>query len=199
MPTRALMTILTSMTLFTGPALAETDGANDDLTPTLEDSGYKDVDLVRFERIRIADKRMYRHAISPKVIGTGPYLMSLNIGLRYDLAITDHISVQAGAAAVPGGGAETAFSGRLGVNLQPVGNGLAGFFVGPRVNGLWGHALDSQSDGFTGNVQAIMGYRWVLHPGAVIGFGAGAQYLFGDTELDGKFLPAGEVQLGWAF
>jgi hypothetical protein len=166
------------------PALASETGCEQPET-TVEASGYKNVDLVRSERIRIEDKRMYRHALSPMFVS----VITPVVGVRYDVMLSDRVTafVGAGPSVIDPG-----FGAKLGLNIQPVGNGFAGLYVGPRVA-----VSSTEFMGTAANVSAVLGYRRVFHPGFVIGAGGGAQAML----VEGSVvpLPLLEGQLGWAF
>ncbi len=190
-----------------------------------EESGYRNVDIYEQGRFRMRDKRDYENMII-----LGPSFIPPGVNVRYDRLLVDRLSVFVGAgygSLSTGDVKLTRISGRLGANLHPIGNGMHGFFVGPRL-GIVQNTLaveveedstgtSASSDGSltTFSAGAVGGWRWIWDPGFSLSIGLGAQYLSVVTEVEAQtsdgeeastgslnfdgFLPAFEFTLGWAF
>jgi len=194
---------------------------------TTEESGYRNVDIYEAGRFRMRDKRDYEN-----IIILGPIFIPPGMSVRYDRGISDRFSVVAGFGLGilnldDGDDGESAslrsFRFLAGANWQPIGNGMHGFFVGPRIRyNTYNVSVDCSdgeecSDGSVGTlgIGAVLGWRWIWDPGFSLGLGLGGQYFSvvsessatysdgsetgsGSVSYDG-FLPAFEFTLGWAF
>ena len=186
--------------------------------PTGEPTGYRDVELYDGGPTRMEDKRDYK-----RMIILGPTLFPAGGKLRYQRLLTDRVSVFAGG----GFGTRknwlftdvdmTRYSVRFGVDMHPVGNGLHGFFVGPRVRyRSWSLSWvnDDELPEYyslnTFNVDGVIGWRWVWDPGFSLGLGGGVGYstMISEDTVDSEIIDldvvegtrfAGEFTLGWAF
>ena len=101
--------------------------------------------------------------------------------------------------------------GTVGFDYHPIGNGMHGFFVGPRATyTLWSITSDEEeaysSQRF--DIRGLIGYRWIFDPGLSVSLGIGPKYTNIVREAgDSGELPFGregvgaatELQLGWAF
>jgi hypothetical protein len=205
-------------------AAAQDVGSTDPETAPAEESGYRNVDIYEAGRFRMRDKRNYRNMVI-----LGPNILPPGLNVRYDRAISDRVSliVGAGYGAIGGkddeSGTATGFStirGLVGMNWQPIGNGMHGFYLGPRVR-VNNYNVKVSGDGDTTNgsittigVAAVVGYRWIWDPGFSLGVGFGGQYLSAISQTNGTdsegneveagfnfdgFLPSFEFTLGWAF
>jgi len=185
-----------------------------------EASGYRNVDIYEQGRFRMRDKRDYRNLVivAPRIIPPG-------IALRYDRLLSDKISLVLGAGFGSVGTGDVRLQrieGLLGMNWHPIGNGMHGFFLGPRVR-INQYSLivkDGGGSSSNGSVTtigggAVAGWRWIWDPGFSLGLGLGAQYLSavssadatnadgtsastGTFNFDGVF-PVIEITLGWGF
>ena len=184
-----------------------------------EASGYGNVDIYEQGRFRMRDKRDYENLVI-----IGPRILPPGVAIRYDRLLSDRISVLAGVGYGAIGSGDTKISrieGMLGMNWHPIGNGMHGFFVGPRLKiNQWGITVTEGESGADGSVTAISagavaGWRWIWDPGFSLGLGLGGQYITvaseaaatyedgteadtGSYNFDG-FVPAFEFTLGWAF
>ena len=171
--------------------------------------------LVESGPFKMKDKRGYRN-----IIIVGPRLIPPGIGGRYIRSVDEHISVMVG-----GGYAGWSLFGatvrhvdaRAGIDYQPIGNGMHGFYVGPRVvyRSFLGAA---ESDGQTGGLHTrtlgaggVIGWRAIWNPGLSLGAGIGATFTSAlaragnlsdsgneGVELTG-LLPSLELTAGFAF
>jgi hypothetical protein len=176
-----------------------------------------EIELVESGPIRMKDKRGYKN-----LVVLGPRLLPPGLGGRYMRSLDDHLTLMVGGGysgwRILGVTLEHA-DVRAGLDLEPLGNGLHGFYVGPRVvyKSFYG---DVSSDGDslgslrteTLGIGGVAGYRIVVDPGASIGFGVGASYNQwvggadaslveredADAEIVGT-VPIVELTLGWAF
>ncbi len=203
-------------------AIAQDVGDGDPQTAPAEETGYRNVDIYESGRFRMRDKRNYENLII-----LGPTILPPGLNVRYDRGLSDRISlvVGAGYGAIGSkeGGVNSGFSsirGLVGMNWQPIGNGMHGFYLGPRVRVNYFNVKVS-GDGDTANgsittlgVAAVVGYRWIWDPGFSLGLGLGGQYFTAVSQTNGRdaegndveadfnfdgFFPAIEFTLGWAF
>lgn len=174
------------------------------------------VELEESGPLRMEDKRDYRN-----LVVLGPRLFPPGIGGRYLHSLSDELTLMVGAGY---GGIALDFLGltaaaeridaRAGLDFQPLGNGMHGFYAGPRVvykrfigvlaadDAPNPDALTTQTLGAGG----VIGWRWIWDPGLSLGLGLGATYttfLVGaeddpDLRLTG-LAPVGELTVGWAF
>ena len=101
-----------------------------------------------------------------------------------------------------------------GADFHPIGNGLHGYYMGPRVVlSDWSYSSnDDEASYFTSSklkVTGVFGYRWVFDPGLSVGLGFGTGFKttlreVGDSELVDESTYSGtawggEFSLGWAF
>jgi hypothetical protein len=162
---------------------------------------------------RVEDKREYR-----TLLVLGPRFVPPGIGGRVTHLLDDHVGVMVGAG----------YSGwqilglelrhvdlRAGIDLEPLGNGLDGPYLGAR--GVYKTFLGSvdvndQPTGLSTETMTfggVAGWRFVVHPGFSVGAALGAGYTTWVGEaghLDGGddvtavgLTPMGEFALGWAF
>lgn len=195
---------------------------------TTEEAGYRNVDIYEAGRFRMRDKRDYEN-----IIILGPLFIPPGLSVRYDRGISDRFSVVAGfGLGILGlgdndstGDSASLMSLRFlaGANWQPIGNGMHGFYVGPRVRyNTYTVSVDCSNGAECANgsvgtlgVGAVAGWRWIWDPGFSLGLGLGGQYFAvvsqasatysdgtetgsGSVKYDG-FLPAFEFTMGWAF
>ena len=190
--------MLGSITLFT--TMMAMANAADTVAPEApveaQPTGYRDVELYDGGPTQMEDKRDY-----DQVVVLGPMIVPLGIKVRYLHSLSDRTTIQIGGGFGSGGFWDEDMSRilvRLGVDHQPVGNGLHGFYVGPRV--AWS-MLDDDSGTMTTQTRigGAAGYRAVFDPGVSVGAGLGVGYTWGDmVEYEGM-VPIAEFTLGWAF
>lgn len=181
--------------------------------------GRRDVELVDYGRFRMPDRRGYKNLVS---VG---WLFPIGVTVRYDRLVLDNFSVlaQAGYGLLKVGNASWS-SWRLagGFNWHPIGNGMHGFFVGPRVQYTdWTIKYEDSAGEAKGGVSslvfsALAGYRWIWDPGFSLGLGLGASYRLSFAEAKAQYADGTEASnvnigraggfgfdleftLGWAF
>ena len=180
-----------------------------------EKTGFRDVELVDGGPTQMEDKRDYTNLII-----AGPTFFPTGLNLRYQRLLNDRFSASIGAGY--GGkknwiGTDTdtmRLTARLGADIHPVGNGMHGWYLGPRVlYRSWSFSAGDLSFATT-TLQggAVAGWRWIKDPGLSCGIGMGMGYAAktldfesGIEEIDipdfngegTKFLF--EFTLGWAF
>jgi opacity protein-like surface antigen len=208
--------------LLSSSAHAQDVGSTDPQTAPAEESGYGNVDIYEAGRFRMRDKRNYENLII-----LGPTILPPGLNVRYDRGLSDRISLVVGAGygaiGAKDGEVASGFSsirGLVGMNWQPIGNGMHGFYLGPRVR-VNHFSVKVSGDGETANgsittlgVAAVVGYRWIWDPGFSLGLGLGGQYFAAVNQTNGRdaegneveadfnfdgFFPAIEFTLGWAF
>jgi len=210
-----------------GPALA--DDADEDGTIS---EGHK-VELTDNPATTQKDKRGYKNLL---VLGVG--FFPRTIKGRYQRLLTDRLSLMIGG----GYGQyeskdawwsiydEVERSRRIvqgGFDFHPKGNGMHGFYIGPRVKHTWWRVsydatwldwVDTSTMGdevevdvrveeeiTTLTVAGIAGWRWVWNPGASLALGLGAQqrnrtgYHISDIEAESADITATQSGLGFAF
>lgn len=184
-----------------------------------QESGYRNVDIYEQGRFRMRDKRGYENLVI-----LGPRIIPPGLAVRYDRLLSDRVSVLAGVGYGSIGSGDVRFSrieGLLGMNWHPIGNGMHGFFLGPRLKiDKWTLTVTEGDSGGDGSITAIgagavAGWRWIWDPGFSLGLGIGGQYISiaseaaatyedgteastGSFNVDG-FVPTFEFTLGWAF
>lgn len=185
-----------------------------------ERTGYRNVELTGGEDAhRMDDKRGYRNL----VIAGPQFIVIFPAGVfgRYHRLLSDTVSAQVGLGYAAISFDDVKFTGfRLlgGMDYHPVGNGMHGFYVGPRVN-YRRFALNVDGGTGTGslstlNVVGVAGYRAIWHPGFSLGIGLGGGYGMvlaeaaardadgneesSSTTFDGARFVL-EFTLGWAF
>lgn len=140
---------------------------------------HRDVELVDYGRFRMPDRRDYKNLIS---IG---WLFPVGATVRYDRLILDNFSVlgQLGFGSIKFGNTTwTSWRVAGGFNWHPIGNGMHGFFLGPRVQYTdWTLKYEDSEGVAKGGVSSIVasgivGYRWIWDPGFSLGLGLGAAY-----------------------
>lgn len=222
------------------PSLAlaeEGEGEDDESGDVVEETGYRDVDLVDGGRTRMEDKRDYTMALIPGVSFVPP-----GFKLRFQRSLSDELTLIVGAGYAGFGyqrdqdvdadgdgtseesGTTTAdwtrYHGILGLDFQPIGNGMHGFYVGPRVLyrkgqtnfGIFGGDVDHVRTVIV--ARGLIGYSMVFDPGILMKFGAGFGYrtVAGNASTTGEegagtssettisgLAPTLEWNMGWAF
>jgi hypothetical protein len=180
------------------PSAEEAPPAKEPAAPAAEEAtGYRDVDLVDGGRTKMEDKRDYNNLI---VLGVGFFPNTAK--LRYRRVISDRVSVMVGGGY--GRGSSELFSydvsraiGLGGADFHPIGNGLHGFYIGPRVKYTsWNFTMtvpdpDVDADPAaeepatvnafwnSGKVslKVLLGYRVVIDPGLSVAIGLGPKYV----------------------
>lgn len=175
-----------------------------------------EIELVESGPFRMKDKRGYRN-----LVVIGPRLFPPGIGGRYMRSVDDHLTVMVG-----GGYSGWQIFGvtaqhvdlRAGVDLEPLGNGLHGLYLGPRVTYRSFFGDVSSGGESVGSIRTetlglggVAGWRVVIDPGLSFGAGLGMSYLTwvggedadvleqqGDLRIVGM-VPVAEVTVGWAF
>jgi hypothetical protein len=199
-----ILTLITAMGLFSTTALA------DDTESEGEETGYGDIVLTDGGPTEMEDKRDYENLVT---LGFG--FLPATVKADYRKLLNDNFSVMFGGGFGSAnwnlGGEEVRFQrviGNLGADYHPVGNGLHGFYVGPRVSYIQWSAGDDAFSSSRLDVRGIAGWRWVLDPGASIALGLGGKYqtVLAETGDSGDSAvlkegigPALEFKLGWAF
>jgi len=216
--------MFTPLTLITAALMAAPAAAQDapeEPAPSEEagePTGYRDVELFDGGPTRMEDKRDYK-----RMIILGPTFFPMGAKLRYQRLLSDRLSVFVGG----GYGTRknwlftdvdmTRYSMRFGVDLHPIGNGLHGFYVGPRVRyRSWSLSWENDEELpeyyslSTFTADGVIGWRWVWDPGFSLGLGGGAGYstMISEDTVDSEIVDlgviegtrfAGEFTLGWAF
>lgn len=185
--------------------------------PALAQAADRHVELVDDGPMQMRDKRDY-----DTLVVIGPRLFPPGIGGRVLRSLSDEVTLMVGAGY---GGFDLRLFGlraaaqridaRAGLDLQPLGNGMHGFYVGPRVvyKMFVGEAAAGDSSAAihtqTLGVGGALGWRWVWDPGLSVGIGVGAawnQFLVDAGEYDDDpeialigLAPLGEFTIGWAF
>jgi len=180
-----------------------------------EETGFRDVELVDGGPTKMEDKRDYTNLII-----AGPTFFPTGINLRYQRLFNDRFSASLGAGygskknALFTGADTSRMSVRLGADIHPVGNGMYGWYLGPRVMyRTWSFTASDASGGLTTLLGgAVAGWRWIADPGLSCGIGMGIGYaaLTGELEsgIDEIGIPDFSVEgtkflfeftLGWAF
>jgi hypothetical protein len=204
------LTLWTTLGLIGSTALAEeteteTEG---------EESGYRDVVLADGGPTVMEDKRDY-----DQIVTVGFKILPSTVKTTYRHSVSDNLSVMVGAgfgsAAWILGGDDNATIQRVistaGLDYHPVGNGLHGFFIGPRASyTVWSADSDGE-EVFSStrlDISGLIGWRWIYDPGVAVSIGLGARYTdvireAGDSG-DFSFIREGvgfarEIQLGWVF
>ncbi len=182
--------------------------------PTEEATDYHDVVLVDDGPTKMADKRDYSAVFVPGVTLFPPGFKG-----RLQFMVGEKTSLIVGGGIAGGllADADASVSEWMrwqvvgGLDYHPIGNGLHGFFFGPRVImrhgqlSLW--ELDSITD--TLIVRGLVGYRVVLDPGVMLSVGVGGAYrrrvrfsrFYDEAEASALLatVPALELNVGWAF
>ncbi|MEQ1566783.1 MAG: hypothetical protein ABMA64_14170 [Myxococcota bacterium] len=172
--------------------------------------------LIEAGPFEMKDKRGYKTQII-----LGPRFIPPGIGGRVLRSLDDNLTLMVG-----GGYSNWSLFGlsarhvdaRAGLDLQPLGNGMHGVYLGPRVVyrsleasvASFGEPVVEHRSGSLG-VGAVAGWRSVWNPGLSAGFGLGATYNSwvagedadvieqeGDVKVLG-ILPVVEATLGWSF
>lgn len=180
-----------------------------------EPTGYRDVELVEGGPTKMEDKRDYKNLVI-----AGPMFLPGGLHVKYQRLITDSFSASLG-----GGYAGkknwlntetdmTRTSLRLGADIHPVGNGMHGWFIGPRlVHKTWGFTtVDTTLSSSSLQAGTVAGWRWIADPGLSCGLGLGMGYGLNTSSIDSdleeieipEFQSEGtrflfEFTLGWAF
>lgn len=172
------------------------------------------IELVQSGPFRMQDKRGYKN-----LVVLGPRLIPPGIGGRYIRSIDDHIAVMVGGGYSGWelfGATLRHVDARAGIDYQPIGNGLHGFYIGPRAvykSFLGAFEHDGQTSGVqtrTIGVGGVVGWRAIWNPGLSLGAGLGGMYSTflgsaGDLRDDDNALeitgtmPMLELTLGFAF
>lgn len=197
-----------------------------------EDSGYRDVDLVDGGRTKMEDKRDYTMALVP-----GLSIIPPGFKVRFQYGMSDRLTLIAGAGYAGFGYKRessidvddddtseltsssetdwTRYHVLAGLDFQPIGNGMHGFYVGPRVlyrKGDTNFSLFENDAQVVRNIvvaRVLMGYSVVMDPGILMKVGVGAgyriavgsivsEYVTSESSYSG-FTPTVEMNLGWAF
>lgn len=171
------------------------------------------------EEVDRKDKSGYENMII-----VGPWFLPPGFSVRYDRMLSDNLSLILGAGYGSISSGDSTFNRvqvLLGADFLPFKNGFAGLYVGPRIR-INNYGIKAESDGESADgsvlaigAGAIVGYRWVWHPGFSLGLGLGAQYFTVASEAEAEyddgteastgsfsydgFFPALEFTLGWAF
>lgn len=202
-----------------------------------EATGYRDVDLVDGGRTKMEDKRDYTMALIPGVSFVPP-----GFKLRFQNSLSEELTLIVGAGYAGFGyqrdqdvdadgdgtseesGTTTAdwtrYHGIVGLDYMPIGNGMHGFYVGPRIlyrkgqtnMGIFGGDVSTVRTVLVG--RAVIGYSMVFDPGILMKFGAGFGYrtvagsgsttgeegagTSSETTISG-LAPTLEWNMGWAF
>jgi hypothetical protein len=171
------------------------------------------IQLVESGPFKVKDKRGYRN-----LVVIGPRLLPPGIGGRFVHSVTDYVAVMVGGGYSGWelfGATLRHVDARAGIDYQPIGNGLDGFYIGPRA--VYRSFLGSfESEGGTSGLQTrtvgvggVVGWRAIWDPGLSLGAGVGGLYTtwlgrMGDLE-EGQDLeitgtaPMLELTLGFAF
>ena len=162
---------------------------------------YREVELVDEGPARLPDRRAYRSmfVLSPMLIPPG-------VELHMHRELTDRTSLVVGvggAAWRVEGEGPVRFKLLAGLDLNPAGNGMAGFLISPRVS--WGQLIidEGDADDRTNMLTAglLLGHRWIMTPGTTVSIAAGPAYNHwsqeGDSLLD-VLAPTVEFTFGWA-
>lgn len=185
----------------------------------LSDAEAKDVVLVDSGPAEMEDKRGYSTLVTPGVMAWPP-----GVKVRVQQQITDHASVMLGAG-LAGGRIEgcdcdglewVRWQAIAGADYHPLGNGMHGPYVGPRVlyrhggtsASLWESEATAEQDLLV--VRGIVGYRWIFDPGLSVaaGIGGGVRQSLRTYGVDGEeagaissasIVPSLELNLSWAF
>jgi len=215
---------------FSGTALADEGGDGEEEEG--ESTGYRDVELVDGGPTLMEDKRDYTMAVVP-----GFSIIPPGVKVRFQYGLNERLTLIAGVgyggfgytretsidvdsdssadASASSGTDWTRYHVLAGLDLQPIGNGMHGFYVGPRVLYRKGNTNFSL---FTEEAEVVrtaivwrmlLGYSVVMDPGILVkmGFGAGYRHNVGSTTSEYftseasylGFVPTVELNLGWAF
>ena len=169
---------------------------------------------------RMDDKREYRNLITP-----GVTLWPPGVKGRFQHLVTDNLSVMVGGG-IGGGAASTCDCEGLGwarwqviagADYHPIGNGMHGLYLGPRVlyrhggSGFSALGSDVSTEYDMVVYRGIIGYRWIWDPGlsAAVGVGGGYRQKLRTYSVDGEatddslltqlIVPSLEFNLSWAF
>ena len=159
---------LTALSLFSGTALAddhETEG---------EETGYRDVVLTDSGPTEMEDMRDY-----DQIVTVGFAILPSTIKLTYRQSISDNLSVMIGTGfgtaewvlGSENGATMQRVIGTVGLDYHPVGNGMHGFFIGPRASYTQWSAFSGDEDIYSSgrlDIRGLIGWRWIFDPGVAI-------------------------------
>jgi hypothetical protein len=201
---KRILTLITAMGLYSTTALA------DDTESEGEETGYGDVVLTEGGPTEMEDKRDYENLVT---LGFG--FLPATVKADYRKLINDNFSVMVGggfgSANWELGDNEIRFQriiGNLGADYHPVGNGLHGFYLGPRVSYTQWSAGDDDFSSSRLKVSGVIGWRWIFDPGISVALGLGGKYqtILAESGDSGDLVvmtegvgTALEFKLGWAF
>lgn len=195
-------------------ASADREDSTDPEDEDLEYTGYHEVYLKDRGPHVMEDMRDYHHLVM-----VTPLFIPLGAKVRYHHAINDRSSLIVGLGYAGLGTADGSLVRthlRAGLDLHPIGNGMSGFYLGPRITRNTWKMRDCCGEGeslHTVGGSAVLGYRWITDPGLTVGLGAGAGYtavhtsgadedyrsLSGTTVVLAGTHPVVEFTLGLAF
>jgi hypothetical protein len=168
--------------------------------------------FARTKMVEVADtpEQTYENMVSTNI---WPWLVGFfNVG--YERALGDSFSLRPRASywSLSSSGNWALFALGIDAYFHPMGKGLEGWFLGPRYD-AWILSVSDSGESGTGILHllgAMAGYNWVFQGGFSLGVSLGAQTVLagsvtsssGTTTFDFPyrgFMPAFNVELGWAF